>query len=171
MNKSDKELCEKFGTTANEIESSAELYERGDLNGMRFGAPINGRPQSKMCSTSFQLYDFELAAIDRAAKIEGISFSAFVRRACCNELASKDRFNRDGGADEELDDIPSEVDFSNATPNPYVGKARRRVEININNEALEYFKGEAERTGISYQALINLALSQCANDQQHLSFS
>ncbi len=82
----DKELCEKFGTTLEEVEADAELYEKGDFSEMSFGAPIDGRPQAKMKSTSFKLFDFELAAIDRAAAAEGISRSAFIRRACDNEL-------------------------------------------------------------------------------------
>ena len=84
----DRELCEKFGTTLEEVEADVELYEKGDFSGMRFGKPIDGRPQPKMKSTSFKLFDFELAAIDRAAEAEGISRSAFIRRACDNELVA-----------------------------------------------------------------------------------
>lgn len=84
----DRELCEKFGTTLEEVETDVELYEKGDLSGMRFGKPIDGKPQPKMKSTSFKLFDFELAAIDRAAAAEGISRSAFIRRACDNELVA-----------------------------------------------------------------------------------
>ncbi len=82
----DMELCEMFGTTLDEVGADAERYETGDLSGMEFGAPIDGRPQEKMRTTSFKLFDFELAAIDRAAAAEGISRSAFIRRACDNEL-------------------------------------------------------------------------------------
>jgi metal-responsive CopG/Arc/MetJ family transcriptional regulator len=39
-----------------------------------------------MKSATFKLFDFELEAIDRAAEREGISRSAFIRRACDNEL-------------------------------------------------------------------------------------
>ncbi len=82
----DKELCKKFGTTLEEIEADVELYEKGDFSNMKFGTPIEGKPQPKMKSTSFKLFDFELEAIDRAAAAEGISRSAFIRRACDNEL-------------------------------------------------------------------------------------
>lgn len=84
----DKELCEMFGTTLNEVEADVAKYEKGDFSNMEFGAPIEGKPQPKMKSTSFKLFDFELAAIDRAATAEGISRSAFIRRACDNELIS-----------------------------------------------------------------------------------
>lgn len=41
-----------------------------------------------MKTASLKFYDFELAAIDSAAKREGISRSAFIRRACDNELVA-----------------------------------------------------------------------------------
>ena len=82
----DRELCEMFGTTLEEMEADVEKYEKGDFSDMRFGEAIDGRPQAKMKTTSFKLFDFELAAIDKAAEREGISRSAFIRRACDNEL-------------------------------------------------------------------------------------
>ena len=85
---SDRELCEAFGTTLEEVEADAEKYESGDLSGFEFGTPIDGRPGAKMKTSSVKFFDFELAAIDRAAKKEGISRSAFIRRACDNELIS-----------------------------------------------------------------------------------
>ncbi len=84
----DKELCEMFGTTLEEVEADVEKYENGDFSEMTFGNPIEGRPQPKMKTTSFKLFDFELEAIDRAAASEGISRSAFIRRACDNELVA-----------------------------------------------------------------------------------
>ena len=82
----DRELCEMFGTTLEEVEADVEKYEKGDFSDMRFGEAIDGRPQAKMKTTSFKLFDFELTAIDKAAEKEGISRSAFIRRACDNEL-------------------------------------------------------------------------------------
>ena len=82
----DRALCEMFGTTLEEVEVDVEKYEKGDFSDMRFGEAIDGRPQAKMKTTSFKLFDFELAAIDKAAEREGISRSAFIRRACDNEL-------------------------------------------------------------------------------------
>ena len=38
-----------------------------------------------------------------------------------------------------------EYDFSNAVPNPYVGRVRRRVTINIDGEPVDYFKAGAYR--------------------------
>ena len=85
---SDKELCEGFGTTLAEADSDVEAFESGSWDDFKFGTPVEGRPQAKMKTTSLKFYDFELAAIDNAAKKEGISRSAFIRRACGNELVS-----------------------------------------------------------------------------------
>ena len=85
---SDKELCKAFGTTLEEVDSDVEAFESGPWNDFKFGEPAEGRPQAKMKTTSLKFYDFELAAIDAAAKKEGISRSAFIRRACGNELVA-----------------------------------------------------------------------------------
>ena len=86
---SDKDLCEAFGTTLEEVQADVEFYEKGDFSKMAFGEPVEGRPKSKMKTTSFKLFDFELSAIDAAAQSEGISRSAFIRRACDNELVAR----------------------------------------------------------------------------------
>ena len=85
---SDKELSKAFGTSIEEVEADVEAFEYGDWGDFNFGKPIAGRPQAKMKTTSLKFYDFELAAIDEAAKKEGISRSAFIRRACGNELVA-----------------------------------------------------------------------------------
>lgn len=82
----DRELCKMFGTTLEEVEADVEKYESGDLSDFDFSSPIEGRPTAKMKTTSLKLFDFELAAIDRAAKSRGMSRSAFIRRAIDEEL-------------------------------------------------------------------------------------
>ena len=84
----DKELCEKFGTSIDEVEADVEEFENGEWDGFEFGVPVEGRPKPQMKTTSLKFYDFELAAIDSAAKREGITRSAFIRRACSNELVA-----------------------------------------------------------------------------------
>lgn len=84
----DEELCKMFGTTIEQVEADVERYESGDLSTFDFSAPIEGKPAAKMKTTSVKLYDFELTAIDRAAKSLGISRSEFIRRACDNELVA-----------------------------------------------------------------------------------
>lgn len=87
---SDKDLCALFDTTLEEVEETVQEFEQGDGSNLRFGPSMEGRPRSEatMKTTSFKLYDFELAAIDRAAAKEGISRSAFIRRACDRELVA-----------------------------------------------------------------------------------
>lgn len=85
---SDEELCRRFGTTLAQVEADVEKYESGDLSGFEFGDPIDGRPTPKMVTSSVKFYDFELKAIDAAAQKLGLSRSAFIRRACDNEVVS-----------------------------------------------------------------------------------
>ncbi len=84
----DKELCEAFGTTIEDVEADVESFESGKWDNFEFGESMDGRPNAKMKTTSLKFFDFELAAIDSAAKREGISRSAFIRRACDNELVA-----------------------------------------------------------------------------------
>ena len=69
----------------------------------------------------------------------------------------------------ELEDMP-EVDFSKSISNPYVGRTRKRVTINIDTGTVEYFKNEANETGLPYQTLINMYLGQCVREGKHLTF-
>lgn len=71
----------------------------------------------------------------------------------------------------ETMDMPSEVDFSDSVANPYVGRVRRRVTINIDGENVDYFKAESARTGIPYQTIINMYLTECREQEKHLAFA
>ncbi|MDR0472591.1 MAG: BrnA antitoxin family protein [Treponema sp.] len=55
-----------------------------------------------------------------------------------------------------------EYDFTSAKLNPYIKKLRRQISIRIDIDTIEYFKRKAEETGIAYQNLINLYLTDCA---------
>ena len=67
--------------------------------------------------------------------------------------------------------MKAEYDLTNARPNPYIDKLRRPVTMNLDTYAIDYFKREADRTGIPYQRLINLYLVECAREQKHLTFA
>ena len=54
-----------------------------------------------------------------------------------------------------------EYDFSNAKRNPYAKKLKKQITINIDENTIDYFKVQAENSGIPYQTLINLYLSDC----------
>jgi len=65
----------------------------------------------------------------------------------------------------------NEYDFSNAKQNPYLKKLRKPVSIRIDIDTIEYFQNKANETGISYQNLINLYLSDCAVHKKMLNIS
>lgn len=61
-----------------------------------------------------------------------------------------------------------EYDFSNARKKPYAKKLKKQITINIDSDTIDYFKAQAENTGIPYQTLINLYLADCAANKKQL---
>lgn len=61
-----------------------------------------------------------------------------------------------------------EYDFSNARKNPYVKKVKKQITINIDSDTIEYFKSQSDVSGIPYQTLINLYLSDCVANKRTL---
>ena len=55
--------------------------------------------------------------------------------------------------------------------NPYAKKLKQQITININTDTVAYFKTLAERMGIPYQTLINLYLTDCAENKRQPSIS
>ena len=55
--------------------------------------------------------------------------------------------------------------------NPYAKKLKQQVTINLNSDTVAYFKALAEQNGIPYQTLINLYLTDCAENKRQLSIS
>ena len=64
-----------------------------------------------------------------------------------------------------------EYDFSNAKRNPYAKKLKKQITINIDENTIDYFKVQAENSGIPYQTLINLSLSDCVTQKRELQLS
>jgi len=62
-----------------------------------------------------------------------------------------------------------EYDFTNAKPNPYIKKLRKQISIRLDIDTIEYFKRKAEETGIPYQNLMNLYLSDCAVHSKNIN--
>lgn len=56
----------------------------------------------------------------------------------------------------------------NPRKNPYIGKLKKQITINLDAGTIEYFKGLAEKTGIPYQTLINMYLTDCATQKKVL---
>ena len=64
-----------------------------------------------------------------------------------------------------------EYDFSNARKNPYIQKEKKKITINLNADIVEYFKKQAECSGIPYQTLINLYLTDCVVNKRELQLN
>lgn len=64
-----------------------------------------------------------------------------------------------------------EYDFSNARKNPYSNKLKQQITINIDSDVIAYFKDMSLTSGIPYQTLINLYLSDCAKHNRQLNIS
>lgn len=59
----------------------------------------------------------------------------------------------------------------NPRKNPYIDKAeKQQVTIRLDNNIIIYFKDMSEDTGIPYQTLINMYLSDCVKDKKKLQF-
>ena len=72
---------------------------------------------------------------------------------------------------EKDDYLEKEFDFSKAKKNPYAKMLKQQVTMNVSSMAIDYFKKEAERTGIPYQTLINLYLTDCAVSKRKLKMT
>ena len=59
----------------------------------------------------------------------------------------------------------------NPKKNPYAARLKKQITINISQSAIDYFKSQAETTGIPYQTLINLYLCDCAEKKKKLEIS
>ena len=57
-------------------------------------------------------------------------------------------------------------DFSNAKVNPYAKKLKKQVTMRIDVETIAYFKNLSEKTGVPYQNLMNMELSDCAMNKR-----
>ena len=66
----------------------------------------------------------------------------------------------------EVINMRDEYDFQNAVKNPYAKRLKKQITINIDTEAIDYFKEMAASSGIPYQTLINLYLVDCAKQKR-----
>ena len=66
------------------------------------------------------------------------------------------------------DELRTEYDVAELHPrkNPYVKKLKQQVTINLNVDTVTYFKALSDQTGIPYQTLINLYLTDCAENKR-----
>ena len=84
----DRELCELFGTTIEDVEREVDKVESGDYSSFDFSKVTMGRPlvKEKMETISTPVPASRVAAMRRATKELGITRAEFVRRAIDHEL-------------------------------------------------------------------------------------
>ncbi|MBP0954400.1 MAG: BrnA antitoxin family protein [Oscillospiraceae bacterium] len=61
-----------------------------------------------------------------------------------------------------------EYDIQSLNPrkNPYSNRLKKQVTINIDADAIDYFKGLSSDTGVPYQTLINMYLVDCVRNNR-----
>lgn len=59
----------------------------------------------------------------------------------------------------------------NPRKNPYAKRLKKQITINIDDDTIAYFKEQSSSTGIPYQTLINLYLSDCAANKKQLQMT
>ena len=73
------------------------------------------------------------------------------------------------GGIEMLDNY--DIEKLNPRKNPYAKKLKKQITINIDSSIIDYFKEQAQASGIPYQTLINLYLTDCVKNKKKLSIS
>ena len=64
-----------------------------------------------------------------------------------------------------------DIEKLNPRPNPYAKELKKQITIKISPSVIDYFKDEAVETGIPYQTLINLYLTDCMKKKKKLSLN
>lgn len=59
----------------------------------------------------------------------------------------------------------------NPRKNPYAKKLKHQITINIDSDAINFFKHMSTDSGIPYQTLINLYLVDCAKNNRKIDIS
>lgn len=67
--------------------------------------------------------------------------------------------------------MKQEYDFSHARSNPYAGRLKKQITINIDTDTIDYFKNKATECGVPYQTLINLYLADCVRNKREMNIS
>jgi uncharacterized protein (DUF4415 family) len=65
--------------------------------------------------------------------------------------------------------MKKEYDFTDSVRNPYATHLRKQVTMRLGTDVIAYFKALARETGVPYQNLINLYLSDCAHSKKKLA--
>lgn len=84
----DRELCEMFGITLEDVTREVDKLENGDLSSWDFSRAMMGSPMQKerMGMVSAPVPESRIAAMKRIAREQGISRAEFIRRAIDDAL-------------------------------------------------------------------------------------
>ncbi len=58
----------------------------------------------------------------------------------------------------------------NPRKNPYAGKLKQQITMNMNITTIQYFKNMSSESDIPYQTLINLYLDDCVKQGKKIEF-
>jgi predicted DNA binding CopG/RHH family protein len=64
-----------------------------------------------------------------------------------------------------------EYDLSNAVRNPYTKLLKKQITIRLETETIDYFKSLSKETGVPYQTLIDMYLTDCAMNKKKLQWT
>jgi hypothetical protein len=64
-----------------------------------------------------------------------------------------------------------DIEKLNPRKNPYTRQTKKQITIYINSDTIDYFKECSNESGIPYQTLINLYLTDCAKHKKHLEMN
>lgn len=67
--------------------------------------------------------------------------------------------------------MPDGYGYSSAAGIPHAKKQKKQITINLDSTVIDYFKDQANLTGIPYQTLINLYLADCVENRKKLDLS
>ena len=59
-----------------------------------------------------------------------------------------------------------EYNFDKSIKNPYIKNLKKSITIRLEPETIGYFKSLSKDSGIPYQTLINLFLTQCVKEKK-----
>jgi len=62
-------------------------------------------------------------------------------------------------------------DFSASVRNPYAAQLKKQIMVGVDAATVDYFKQQAEETGIPCHTLINFYLAECARSKKRLTWT
>ena len=129
-----------------------------DVNALVINDPEHSEDEERFVILGFSLQANLLVVCHCYRASESVIRIISARKATKNESRQY--------KDEMRKVMKKEYDFSNARKNPYADRVKQQITINLNQTTIQYFKDLAEKTGLPYQTLINLYLTDCAEKKR-----